>query len=250
MIEFPARRAFVRAAAACALVPGVSARAQFSGLRHAYGNRFDPNARVSVRRIRTARLRAMDTLREWHTIALEATGIDHTPVAPGETRTFGEQLGPGRSARAMAIVHIAMFDVLNTVARRYRGYADSAAAPRGAAIDAALAQAAHDALVAVFPSQRDDFDEALAQELASVRDVPGRTAGVALGQRVASAILALRASDGAAHSEPRSASISSQVQTRARGGRIRSARRRSPSVRSIGTCLLRRGGVPGAARVL
>jgi hypothetical protein len=38
-------------------------------------------------------------------------------VAPGESRVFGEQLGPGRSSRATAIVHIAIFEAV-TKARR------------------------------------------------------------------------------------------------------------------------------------
>jgi hypothetical protein len=45
-------------------------------------------------------------------VAINASGVDHTPVPAGDPRVFGEQIGPGRSARAMAIVHIAMFDAL------------------------------------------------------------------------------------------------------------------------------------------
>src|SRR5438874_13075606 len=59
----------------------------------------------------------LDSLHRWNLIAINASGLDHTPVAPGENRVFGEQLGPGRSSRAMAIVHIA--DVRR--ARRRRG---------------------------------------------------------------------------------------------------------------------------------
>ena len=40
----------------------------------------------------------------WNEVAINASGLDHTPVAAGENRVFGEQVGPGRSARAMAIV--------------------------------------------------------------------------------------------------------------------------------------------------
>ena len=54
-------------------------------------------------------------LKDWNRIAIDASGLDHTPVAPGETRTFGEQLGPGRASRAMAIVHIAIFDSVNAI---------------------------------------------------------------------------------------------------------------------------------------
>ena len=31
----------------------------------------------------------------WNRIAIDASGLDHTPVRPGESRVFGEQVGPG-----------------------------------------------------------------------------------------------------------------------------------------------------------
>jgi len=37
----------------------------------------------------------LDSLHRWNLIAINASGLDHTPVAPGENRVFGEQLGPG-----------------------------------------------------------------------------------------------------------------------------------------------------------
>src|SRR5207245_4356696 len=52
----------------------------------------------------------LDSLHRWNVIAINATGLDHTPVAPGSNRVFGEQFGPGRSSRSLAIVDIAMFD--------------------------------------------------------------------------------------------------------------------------------------------
>lgn len=59
-------------------------------------------------------------LRYWNKVAVDASGLDHTPVAPGEVRNVGEQIGPGRSSRAMAIVHIAMCDAINAIASDYR----------------------------------------------------------------------------------------------------------------------------------
>ena len=56
-----------------------------------------------------------DVIHRWNQIAIDASGLDHTPVPPGDPRVFGEQLGPGRSSRAMAIVHIAIFDTVNAV---------------------------------------------------------------------------------------------------------------------------------------
>ena len=45
---------------------------------------------------------AADTLRYWNQIAIDASGLDHTPLQPGENRVFGHQLGPGRSSRPNA----------------------------------------------------------------------------------------------------------------------------------------------------
>src|SRR4051812_1004187 len=56
---------------------------------------------------------AVDVLTRWNKISVDASGLDHTPVAAGDPRTFGEQLGPARASRAIAIVHIAMFDSVN-----------------------------------------------------------------------------------------------------------------------------------------
>src|SRR5689334_15528638 len=39
---------------------------------------------------------AVDAIHRWNQIAIDASGLDHTPVALGELRTFGEQLGPRR----------------------------------------------------------------------------------------------------------------------------------------------------------
>src|SRR5207302_10671787 len=105
---------------------------------------------------------ASDVVHRWNQIAIDATGLDHTPVAPGENRVFGEQLGPGRASRAMAIVHIAIFDTINAVTGQYHSYTGIDSAPHPISIRAALAQAAHDTLVALFRSQHPIFDQALA----------------------------------------------------------------------------------------
>src|SRR5216117_89663 len=62
----------------------------------------------------------LDSLHRWNVIAINASGLDHTPVASGDNRVFGEQFGPGRSSRAMAIAHIAMFDALDAIEGSYR----------------------------------------------------------------------------------------------------------------------------------
>lgn len=138
----------------------------------------------------------------WNRIAIDASGIDHTPVQPGESRVFGEQLGPGRASRAMAIVHVAMFEALNAISGRYESYLGLPRTHGAISRQAAIAQAAHDTLVAMFPSQGPSFDAYLAAELAKIKNGPMKTRSVELGRSVAAEILALRAGDGSAHAEP------------------------------------------------
>ena len=142
-------------------------------------------------------------LRIWNRIAIDASGLDHTPPAPGEPiRVFAEQLGPGRSARAMAIVHIAIFDAVNAINPRFRSYTGIPNAPFNTSTKAAIAQAAHDTLVALFPAQKTRMDQALALSLMLIPRGTAKTNGIALGKRSAAAILALRADDGSQHDEP------------------------------------------------
>jgi hypothetical protein len=145
----------------------------------------------------------LDTVRRWNVIAINASGLDHTPVAPGENRVFGEQLGPCRASRAMAIVHVAMFDTVNAVVGGYESYTGIQAPLGPLSMPAAISQAAHDTLVALFPSQTPSFNAPLAEDLGKVRNARARASGVALGKRAAAAILALREHDGSQHSEPR-----------------------------------------------
>src|SRR5512141_2911429 len=64
-------------------------------------------------------LNAAERLRHWNEIAIDASGLDHTPPQPGDTYVSGHQLGPGRASRAMAIVHIAIFEALNAIEGKY-----------------------------------------------------------------------------------------------------------------------------------
>ncbi len=145
---------------------------------------------------RPERTRREDAVRRWNEILLSANALDHTPVGPGENRVFGEQLGPHRTSRAFAIVHIAIFDAVNAIAGGYKSYTGLPPASRDISMHAAVAQAAHDTLVALYPSQKPSFDELLAEDLDQVRDRQAQRRGSAVGSRAAAAILGLRANDG------------------------------------------------------
>lgn len=143
-----------------------------------------------------------DVLARWNQISIDASGLDHTPVKAGETRVFGEQLGPARASRAIAIVHIAMFDSVIGIVGGYQSYTNITPA-KNASMPAAIAQAARDTLVAMFPSQQATFDQALADDLNKINAGTAKTDGIDLGHRAAVAILNLRASDGSAQAEPK-----------------------------------------------
>ena len=143
------------------------------------------------------------SLRRWNQIAINASGLDHTPVPPGNPRRFGEQLGPGRASRAMAIVHIAMADVVSATTNRFSSFTGVTMSARALSSDIAISQAAHDTLVALYPSQAAAFGAAFQDDLLSVRDTAAAiAAGRDLGRRAAAAILAMRANDGVATPEP------------------------------------------------
>jgi hypothetical protein len=154
------------------------------------------------RRQRPQPFDARTRLIHWNRIAIDASGIDHTPVAPGENRVFGEQLGPGRASRAIAIVHIAIFDAVNAIVNEWDSFTRLAPEPQGGSVDAAIAQAAHDTLVSVFPSQAASFNKALADDLARIA-ARGKEQGRRAGRRAAAAILAERRNDGSDRPEPR-----------------------------------------------
>jgi hypothetical protein len=177
-----------------------SNNASATGFSDFFGPRFSG---VQTARTPLAPKNALDSIHRWNAIAINASGLDHTPVALGEIRTFGEQLGPGRSSRAMAIVHIAIFDSVNAVLGGYRSYTGIQSVKPPVSLDAAVAQAAHDTLVALYPSQASAFDSLLADDLAKVSNKNERANGVSLGQRAAAAILALRTNDGSQIAEPR-----------------------------------------------
>src|SRR5438105_14935950 len=93
----------------------------------------------------------LDTLHRWNQIAIDASGVDHTPVAPGEGRTFGEQLGPTRASRAMAIVHIAIFDSVNAVLGGYQSYSRIQTIRPPVSLDAAVAHASDPTHASLYP---------------------------------------------------------------------------------------------------
>jgi hypothetical protein len=95
----------------------------------------------------------------------------------------------------MAIVHIAISDAVNGITGKYQSFTGIGPAPANASLDAAVAEAAHDALVALYPYLKPSFDAELATDLAGI-PVAEAIAGTAFGSDVAQFLLAERANDG------------------------------------------------------
>lgn len=141
----------------------------------------------------------MNPILYWNEVALEANRRDFSNV-PGTKKPAPEQGGPTLSSRALAIVHLAMYDAYAGVANKpdLPRYLSTPANPApGANIDAAVAAAAHACLVALYPRQSPEFE--LARVAAGVAG-SGIAAGEAFGLAVAQAMLADRAGDPGAGS--------------------------------------------------
>jgi hypothetical protein len=137
----------------------------------------------------TTRARA-DVVTDWNQITLATQA-----AIPGAIRT-------PPAARALAMVHLAIFDAVNAIDRRFSPYAVDALADPSASPEAAAAAAAHTVLVSIYPSRQADLDLAFAASLAAIADGSSKTEGIALGESVAAVILALRSSDGSAVTLP------------------------------------------------
>lgn len=193
------------AAAALALSFAVSAWSQsnFRQTQELWGPRYNlPQQPLTVAKPGKGGTPA-SRIQHWNQMAIDASGLDHTPVAPGENRVFGEQVGPVRASRAIAMMQIAVFEAVNCIDPRFQSYAGLGRAQAGTSMNCAIAQAAHDTLCAMFPSQQAKFDGVLSDELKQTPNGRPKSDGIALGKKCAAKIMELKANDGSAHPEPR-----------------------------------------------
>lgn len=141
----------------------------------------------------------MDPILYWNEVALEANRVSHT-------NGKGEQTGPTLSARALAIVHLSMYEAYAGATgfpAQLPSYLDLPAPPGaplpGPGPAVAVAAAAHTSLTALFPGQAAYFDERLAG--AGLGGPPAGTPGGEYGRGIARRILADRRDDPGAGAE-------------------------------------------------
>jgi membrane-associated phospholipid phosphatase len=113
-------------------------------------------------------------------------------------RTAGAQPPTIHSTRSFAILHASIFDAVNNIERTYRPYlVHLSDVPRVASQPAAADQAAHDVLVALYPTFQTTLDSELQQDLAEIPEGQDKADGVTVGQKVAAQMLEFRSTDGA-----------------------------------------------------
>jgi hypothetical protein len=145
--------------------------------------------RPQVERLEDRCLLAVDMVMQWNQYVLAAVQNDYNIGQPSD------QPGPTKTSRALAIVQAAVYDAAVAVDPIYTPYLFSTPAAPGTSIDAAVAQAAHDTLVALFPHQIAIFNAELVLSLTGLPPVPAML-GEQLGMNVAAKMLAARANDG------------------------------------------------------
>ncbi len=151
----------------------------------------------------------MDPILFWNVIALEVHRQDFAFEIGGDGKPQSpQQGGPTRTSRALAIVHIAMYDAwngANATGKNYLGTHAGApalpAVPAGASADTAVAAAAATSLRSLFTRQSTFVEARMAEfcaMLPAATTAAQRQAGLTFGTSVANVLLAFRSGDGSA----------------------------------------------------
>jgi len=132
--------------------------------------------------IATAPLARADVIMDWN--------------AKADAIAAEKQILPAPQSRALTMMHVAMFEAVNAIDRRYAPYKLALSAERSTSREAAAAVAAHDVLLSIYPDIKPDLDSTLTNSLAPIAEGETKTAGIALGKDAAVQIIQLRANDG------------------------------------------------------
>ena len=97
----------------------------------------------------------------------------------------------------LATLHVAIYDAVNAIDRRFEPYAIVLhAGTRGASEEAAAVGAAYNVLKGLFPNRSVIYQHAFDTYVAAAAGDPAKARGLAIGAEVAGGILALRQNDG------------------------------------------------------
>jgi hypothetical protein len=116
--------------------------------------------------------------------------------ARGDMLSQEQRLAPPYHVRALALMHVAMFEAVNAIDGRYQPYRLRLSTDRNSSREAAAAAAAHGVLSALFPAKARELDTLLATTSNAIPEGPAKQRGLLLGRKAAADMLALRANDG------------------------------------------------------
>jgi hypothetical protein len=127
-----------------------------------------------------------DIIVDWNQGANAAMSADGPQVAGN----------PIVMARSLALMHVAMFDAIDSCDPHFKHYLGALPSSPGASPQAAAHAAARAVLIALHPRQRTAIDKLYGQAMAALPDDAAKAAGIALGDKAAQLILAERQNDG------------------------------------------------------
>ena len=129
----------------------------------------------------SVRAACADVVTDWNSAALNAIRLERTT--------------PPQAARALAILHVSIFDAINGFERDFEAYFVKDR-PRGdGSQDAAAVAAAHQVLTSLVQASAASLDALRESSLARIKDGPPKQRGVEWGELVAARTLAWRAGD-------------------------------------------------------
>jgi len=142
-----------------------------------------PNVRLVDRiRVHSTGDSSAEIIQHWNEAALLSIKAEKTP--------------PPLAVRQLAILHIAVFDAVNSVGRKFQSFEVETSITRKTSEEAAAAAAGHRVLSSFYPGRTKQFDSLLARTVETLGDEEGVQAGLELGRYVGKEILAWRAEDG------------------------------------------------------
>jgi len=121
-----------------------------------------------------------DPVIRWNEVTLQLIRAEKTP--------------PPMAARNLAMVHIAMYDAVQSVRRTHQTFLIDSGPWEEASTEAAATVAAHRVLVKIYPARKEWLDEVL--QLSKLNDQDGISDGRELGECVARKLFAARQDDG------------------------------------------------------
>ena len=130
----------------------------------------------------TALPASADVVTSWNSAALAAIRTNST--------------SPPVASRALAILHVSIYDAVNGISRRHERYLVESTVQASASEVAAASAAALRVLTTLFPAQTSQFTALHQTIVRAIKDGPQKRSGLAWGGLVADQILALRANDG------------------------------------------------------